>query len=96
MTTPTMEDTRIATLLQLINVLESKDDVTAINEHFAAITAKHTGEGKDALLKTIQECGEEYDKEALIIGATIGTTIFMLASNMNVEKTEKDIGYLYG
>jgi len=98
MTTPTMADTRTATLVQLIEVLEAKDIVTEINEHFSTITMKHIdkGEGKDAFLKTIQDCGKEYDKESLIIGATIATTMMMLANNLNVEKTEKDIGYLYG
>ena len=57
MTTPTMEDTRTAVLIQLIEV---------------------------------------YDKESLIIGATLGTTIFMLANNINAGNVDRDIGYLYG
>jgi len=96
MTTPTMEDTRTAVLIQLIEVLESKDIVTAINERFSGITEKCMNEGKDSLIKTIQECGKEYDKESLIIGATLGTTIFMLANNINAGNVDRDIGYLYG
>ena len=100
MTEPTMQDTRTAVILQMVQALESTDSIKDINKHFNEIIKKCEGNGKDSLLETIKMCGKEYDPEALIIGATIGTTVYMLANNMNAEKTAEltteQLSQLYG
>ena len=98
--TPTKDDTRNATLMQLIGVFKAEKDIKGINDRFNDIVRECENNGKDSLLVTLELSAEKYDVESMIIGATLGTTIYMMArkidENKVAEVTSKELGNLYG
>ena len=100
MTTKTIEETRNNTIAQLVAVFKAEKDLKGINDRFKDIVEKCENNGKDSLLTTLKLSAEKYDVESMIIGATLGTTIYMMArkidENKVAEVTSKELGNLYG
>ena len=89
--TPTKDDTRNATIAQLIAVFKAEKDLKGINDRFNDIVRECENNGKDSLLATLELSAEKYDVESMIIGATLGTTILMMADRMNEAKIARNI-----